>query len=156
MKSLSVILTAALLCAVVFSINSAYAGSDAEIVAMVEKAAAMFKEKGKDYTLKVIGSLEGPFRKQEMYVFAVAFDGTTLAHPVNKGLEGKNVLDMKDAKGKLFMQEFIKVAKDPGSGWVEYSWLRHGEKDPTPKRSYILKVPGENIFVGGGVYDKKQ
>jgi cytochrome c len=137
------------------AVGAAFAGSDAEIVSMVEKAAAMFKEKGKDYTLKVIGSQDGPFRKQEMYVFAVSFDGLTLAHPVNKELEGKNVLDLKDAKGKAFMQEFIKTAKDPGSGWVDYLWVRHGEKDPTPKRAYILKVPSEDIFVGGGVYDKK-
>jgi signal transduction histidine kinase len=127
---------------------------DAEMVAMVEKAAAMFKEKGKDYTVKLIGSLEGPFRKGELYVFCMTTKGLMLAHPVNKNLEGTDVSEFKDPTGKLYVKEFIKTATGPGSGWVDYLWQRHGEKEHSPKRAYVLKVPGEDILVAGGVYEK--
>lgn len=153
MKSLRAIIVAGVLASALASVL-AIAGSDAEIVALVEKAAAMFKEKGRDYTLKVIGTQDGPFRQKEMYVFAASMDGMLLSHPVNKSLEGKSQLDLKDAKGKYFGRELLKTCQEAGSGWVEYHWIRHGEKEPTLKRTYVLKVPGENICVAGGVYEK--
>lgn len=153
MKSLRSIILAGLLAAALSSIL-AVAGNDAEIVAMVEKAAAMFKEKGQDYTLKVIGTQDGPFRRKEMYVFAAGLDGILLAHPVNKALVGKSQLELKDAKGKYFGRELLKICEEKGSGWVEYYWIRHGEKEGTLKRTYVLRVPGEQICVAGGVYDK--
>jgi cytochrome c len=152
-RSVTVITVTAVLIAA-FAASAAFAGSEAEIVAMVEKAAAMFKDKGKDYTLKVIGTQDGPFRQKEMYVYAASLDGILLAHPVNQNLVGKSQLDLKDAKGKFFGRELLRVAKEQGSGWVEYYWLRHGEKEPTLKKTYVLKVPGEDIAVAGGVYEK--
>jgi methyl-accepting chemotaxis protein len=153
MKSVGAIIMSVILMATLCT-SAAFAGSEEEVVALVEKAVAMFKEKGKDYTLKVIGTLDGPFRKKEMYVYAASLDGILLAHPVNKDLVGKSQLGLKDAKGKLFGQELLKVAQEKGSGWVEYYWLRHGEKEPTLKKTYVLKVPGEDIAVAGGIYEK--
>ena len=120
---------------------------------LLNKAVSTIKEKGKDYTLKLINS-RGPFAKGELYVFALNMDNVLVAHPYNKKIVGKNLHNLKDTKGKLFVQEFKKVAQDPGSGWVEYYWLRHGEKDGTLKRSYIKKVPGEDIYLGAGYYIK--
>jgi cytochrome c len=137
-----------------FSVAMASKAKESQVETLVEKAAQTFKEKGKDYTLRLLNASRGPFRKKELYVFAVSMDGKTLSHPTNKKLRGKDVWNLKGAKGKLFIQEFVKVAKDPGSGWVDYWWLRHGEKEPTLKRSYILKVPGEDILVGCGYYIK--
>lgn len=121
---------------------------------LVDKAVASFQEKGKDYTIKLLNTMTGPFRKGPIYVFAVSMDGVTLSHPTNKKLRNMNVLKLKGTKGKEFIKEFIKVANDPGSGWVEYYWKRHGEKDGTLKRSYIRKVPGQDILVGAGYYIK--
>ncbi|MFC1836193.1 cache domain-containing protein [Thermodesulfobacteriota bacterium] len=125
-----------------------------QIKSLVDKAAATFKEKGRDYTLKLIGTISGPFRKGELYVFAVSTDNLMLAHPANRKLVGKDMTDFKGAKGKQLFKEFNKVAMEQGSGWVEYYWLRHGEQEPTLKRSYIKKVPDEDIYVGGGYYIK--
>ena len=36
------------------------------------------------------------------------------------------IIDYKDTTGKLFVQEYIKVAKTKGEGWVEYMY-------PTPE-----------------------
>jgi len=46
------------------------------------------------------------------------------------------VIYFKDAKGKPFITEFIELAKENEALWVEYWWLRHGEKEPTPKKAY--------------------
>jgi cytochrome c len=33
---------------------------------------------------------------------------------------GKDILDMKDADGKAFVQEIISIAKSKGKGWQNY------------------------------------
>jgi len=37
-------------------------------------------------------------------------------------LIGKNLAELKDAEGKLFVQKMIEVAKKEGKGWVDYQW----------------------------------
>ena len=139
---------------VVFTSFSVACADEAAIVQdLVNKAAATFAAKGKDYALKLINA-RGPFAKGALYVFAVNMDNVLVAHPYNKKIVGKHLGNMKDARGKLFVQAFNKVARDPGEGWVEYHWRRHGEKDGTLKRSYIKRIPGEDIFLGAGYYIK--
>ena len=127
------------------------ADNEEAAVRLVKKAAATFSEKSTDYTLKLLNTM-GTFREGPVYVFAVSFDGMVLAHPANRKLVGKKLLDFKDTKGKEFVKEFTAVAKDPGAGWVEYSWRRHGEKEGTLKRTYIMRVPGKDFYVGAGYY----
>lgn len=55
-------------------------------------------------------------------------------------------------KGKLFIQEMVAKAKDPGYRWVEYYWKRHGEKQGTLKRAYTLGMPNENLYLAAGYY----
>ncbi len=131
-----------------------YAGEAREVKSLVEKAASAFQEKGKDYTLKLLNASAGPFKKKHFYVISLDFAGNVLATSANRKLVGKNVLNLKDSEGKLFCKEMIQVAKDPGSGWVEYRWKRHGEKDPTMKRTFVMRVPGDDTLVASGYYVK--
>ncbi len=135
-------------------LTARYQAREREVIALVEKAAATFREKGKDYTIKLLNAESGPFMKGEVYVFSMNFGGVYLSYPTNKALQGALALNLKDPEGKTFIQDFIKIAKERGSGWVEYWWIRHGETVPTLKRAYILKVPGEDILVGAGYYLK--
>lgn len=123
-------------------------GDAKEVVEMVDLAISKFQEKGKDYALKVLNASMGPFRRGSLYVFAADFNGVNLAHPAKRDLVGKNAWNLKGAKGKYLVQEMIKVAKDPGEGWVEYWWNRTGEKEPVLKRGYVKRVPGEDIWLG--------
>lgn len=130
-------------------------GQAAVVKNLVEKAAASFASKGKEKTFALINSMTGPFRKGEIYVYAADMENVVLAHPANRKLVGKNMTYMKDAKGRPFVEELHAVATGPvGAGWVEYWWLRHGEKEPTLKRAFIMKVPGEDIMVAAGYYIK--
>ncbi len=125
-----------------------------EVQTLVDKAAALFQEKGKDYALKLLNASSGPFRKKEFYIFGTDFNGVVVVQPVNVSMRGKNILQAKGTKGKLFVQEMIAIAKDPGSGWLEYYWKRTNEDAGTLKRSYVKRVPGEDMYVGCGYYVK--
>ncbi|PYU91824.1 MAG: sodium:calcium antiporter [Acidobacteria bacterium] len=137
----------------VFSADPSQSKEAKQIVALVEKAAALTEGKGKAAfpEFKEKGS---EWLRGETYIFIADMNGTILIHPANPELETKSILDMKDANGKAFMREFIETAKK-GSGWVDYMWPKPGEKKPSKKLSYIkqAKMPnGETILVGAGIY----
>ncbi len=93
-------------------------------------------------------------RKGALYAFAVNFKGQMLSHPTQDDLRAKDTWELQDAKGKFIIQEFIKIAKDQSHGWSDYLWIRVGETEPTVKRTYIKRVPGEDILVASGFYVK--
>ena len=127
-----------------------------EIVALVDKAAALTESKGKS-AFPEFKKKNSDWLKGDTYIFIADMSGTLLMHPANPELETKNILDLKDANGKVFMREFIETAKTKGSGWVDYVWPKPGEKNPSKKHSYIkrAKMPnGEMVLVGAGIYMK--
>jgi cytochrome c len=145
----------ALVAIITLLICPAYAqGTDQVAVALVDKALDLFKTQGKDQALKVCGASAGPLRKGSLYVFVANFKGHIVAHPVQEELRGQDVWELQDAKGKFITQEFIKIAKEQGQGWSEYWWLRINETSPTLKKTYIKRVPGEDLYVGCGYYVK--
>jgi signal transduction histidine kinase len=132
----------------------AYAGDTDVVVELVDKAVEMFSVKGKDQALKVVNASAGPLRKGSLYVFAVDFKGRFVGHPVQADLRGQDGWELQDAKGKFITQDFIKIATEQGQGWSEYWWLRVNEPSPTLKKTYIKRVPGEDLLVGAGFYVK--
>ncbi len=91
---------------------------------------------------------------QEPYIFVYNLYGVIIAHPNNPNLIGKNLVGLKDVKGNLFAQEFVEIAKTKGKGWSEYWWNKMGEKTPSHKVSYIMRVPNREMFVGAGIYEE--
>jgi len=61
------------------------------------------------------------------------------------------VINFKDKDGKEITKEFIKVVKEKGSGWIDYKFPKPGEKNPSVKSTYVLKVD-ENYYVAAGYY----
>jgi signal transduction histidine kinase len=45
----------------------------------------------------------------------------------------------------------IKVANDPGMGWVDYNWPYPGTDEVKQKTSYIIKTE-KGFFCGVGAY----
>lgn len=139
-----------------FSADAPQSKEAKQIVALVDKAAALTESKGKTAfpEFKKKGSA---WLKGETYIFIADMNGTILMHPANPELETKSILDMKDANGKAFMREFIETAKAKGSGWVDYMWPKPGEKSPSKKLGYVKRATmpsGEMVVVGAGIYVK--
>ena len=123
---------------------------DAQVKALVEQGLAMVKQQGKDTTLKAINDLKGPFVKGELYLFANSMKNIVLASgsPYSKPLIGKDVSNLK------MVLQMAEIAKKQGAGWLEYSWPKPREDTPTPKKSYVMRVPGQDFYIGCGYYLK--
>lgn len=125
-----------------------------QIEALVDKAAALIESKGKD-AFAEFRKKDSEWHRGDTYIFVDSMDGTVLVLPASPDLEGENIINMKDANGKLFMQEFAETAKTKGSGWVDYMWPKPGEDKPSDKMSYIKRAvmpDGDIVIVGAGIY----
>ncbi|MBF0099709.1 MAG: cache domain-containing protein [Desulfobacterales bacterium] len=123
------------------------------IVNHVNKAVQLVVDKGESEAFKMLTDPNGGWVDGELYVFIYDFGGTIVAH-LNKKLEGKNMLKVKDIKGSSFAAEFIQIAKSTaGEGWCEYWWPKPNEKEASLKASYIKRVPGKELLIGVGTYE---
>jgi hypothetical protein len=152
-KVLSVLVCLTLL--LVFGIGFANAQDKAtkeECIAKCKEAAALIKDIGLEAALAKIQDVKGPFVWKDSYVFVIDFDGKVLAHPVTPNLVGKTMSGLKDVNGKMFVNEYIAVADTAGEGWVDYMWPKPNEKTPSPKTTYVCRVPGLPIMTLAGIY----
>jgi cytochrome c len=123
------------------------------IETLVNQAAALVERRGK--------AAFSEFRKHESewwfgdtYVFAYDQDLNVLLNPAFPKREGTNPRGEKDVNGKAFHEEFLKVARTKGAGWVDYMFPKPGQSQPSRKWSYIKAVnldrtPG---IIGAGFY----
>lgn len=75
-----------------------------------------------------------------------------IMHPFKPDLDGKDMSDYSDPKGKKLFVEFAKVCREKGDGFVDYEWPKPGQEKPSPKLSYVKLVPEWGWIVGSGIY----
>lgn len=127
-------------------------GTKDEAKALANAALVHIKKVGNDQAFKDFTTDKSKWTKNDLYVFVIDTKGNMLAHGANEKLVGKNLLDLKDQNGKLFMHEMTVLAASKGDGWVEYDWTHPVSKKIEGKASYIKAIPGFDGGVGVGVY----
>ncbi|MEA1968721.1 MAG: cache domain-containing protein [Thermodesulfobacteriota bacterium] len=88
------------------------------------------------------------------YYFAVSMDGIEVLYPVNPELEGKNLIDLQDSKGRFVIQNEIKIIKESGEGFVRSYWIKP-DKNPGvqfPQITFIKHFKPLNWYFGTGDY----
>jgi cytochrome c len=121
--------------------------------ALVNKAAALIDSKGK--------AAFAEFRKKDSewfhgstYLFVYDLKANVLLNPAFPQREGTNVTGQKDAKGKLFHDEIIRIAETKESGWVDYMFPKPGQTEPSQKWAYVKKVTVDGVpgLIASGFY----
>ena len=124
------------------------------IVDLVVEAARMLNELGRAGFARLRDDSE-EFVFMDTYVFVVALNGVEYVNPAFPNLEGRNLLDYKDAAGNFLVQEMIDKTEDAANAWVEYYWPRPGSGEAVKKLAYVLRsgVDGETMVIGAGLYE---
>ena len=123
-----------------------------KVVDTVKTAVQLIVEKGAKDAFPLLSDPNGKYVDGDLYVFTYNMDGTIIQH-LRPALVGKNMMNVKDQKGKCLACDFVRIARDEGSGWSQYYWPKPSTNELSVKVSYIMKVPGQEMFVGAGVYD---
>ncbi len=123
------------------------------VVDLVTNAVAAI-EKNDRAAFPLFHDSKGSFIAMDTYIFVIDRNGVDLVNPGFPSLEGRNILDVKDAHGKQPIREMVKVVETSGSGWVDYMWPKPGESVSTQKSAYVSKAKmGDGwVLVGCGVY----
>lgn len=126
-------------------------GTADEAIAMVKKAEAYLKANGKEKAMAEFSNPQGSFRDRDLYVMVYDKTGTNQAHGANAKLIGKNLVDLKDADGKLIVKSFLDTAfAGAGKGWVDYKWPNPVSKAVEAKTTYVQRV--DDLLIGVGIY----
>ncbi len=134
--------TISVACAVILSaflITGLSAQTQDDAVKMVKNAIAFLEKNGKARGLAELSKGNGMFVKGGLYAFAYDMNGTIVAHPKNKKLIGKKLINTPDVDGKMFRKDIVEMAKSKGSGWVDYKYMDFKTKKVTPKTTYLEK-----------------
>ncbi|QRM55729.1 methyl-accepting chemotaxis protein [Sinorhizobium sp. BG8] len=86
------------------------------------------------------------------YFWINDFDARVIMHPLKPEMDGKDQSGMKDPTGKHIFQEFARVAKAEGNGFVDYYWPKPGFEEPVLKYSHVAGFAPWGWVVGTGVY----
>lgn len=92
------------------------------------------------------------FSDNSGYFFVDDMRGNSISLPIRKDLEGTNIYDYKDPKGKYTVREMIDIIKKNGRGFTEYYFTNPLTQTDEKKIVYIEKIEGTDYFIGAGFY----
>ena len=121
-----------------------------EAVAMVKKGLAYVKANGREKGYAEISNKKGQFVDRDLYLVVYGLDGTVFAHGANEKQVGRNLIDLKDIDGKLFVKERVELAQKQPSFWQEYKFTDPVTRKIEPKQMYCERL--EDVVVCGGIY----
>jgi methyl-accepting chemotaxis protein len=73
-------------------------------------------------------------------------------HPIKPDLDGQDLSNFEDRKGKKLFIEMTEVCKDKGEGFVEYWWPKPGKEGDFPKLSFVRLFKPWGWIIGMGAY----
>ena len=123
-----------------------------EVISFVQGAVDYAKTNGKDIALKEFSkNSSSKFIKGELYIFAIDFNGVTLAQPYRPQDIGYSHLDLKDPNEVLFFKNMLNTAKR-GNGTLYYVWPNPAHDNAfETKLTYVEKVD-DTYWIGSGIY----
>jgi len=86
------------------------------------------------------------------YIYIYTTDGVNVLLPTKPALEGKSLIDMKDANGFPLIRDFIEKTAKTGVAISHYVWEKPGSTQPEPKVSYTVRFKPWGWMVGNGIY----
>ncbi len=87
------------------------------------------------------------------YYFATRFNGIEVLFADKPEMEGLNLLNVQDVRGKYIIKDMIKIVKQDGEGFYEYHWTKPKvEGNNYKKISYVKRFEPYDWFIGAGLY----
>ena len=122
--------------------------------AVVSQAQAAIKTHGRGEAEEIIKRQAATVRFDDgNYVWINDMAPNMVMHPIRPDLNGQDLSQNKDPKGKALFVEMVEaVKKGNGEGMVDYWWAKPGEKEPKLKISYVRLLPELGWVFGSGAW----
>ncbi len=121
-----------------------------EARALAGRAAAHLERVGPVRAFQRFMDPGGGFIDRDLYVFVIDTEGLVWVNGGFPELVGSDASGARDSRGRLFVQEMIRLTAEGGEGWVEYEWYNPCTEKIGRKVSYVKRVG--RFIVGVGAY----
>ena len=130
------------------------------LVDTVDAAAKLIREKGL-VAFRELSDRSSMFAYKDIYLFVIDMAGHAIVDPALSGLKiytsadgGRDLIDFRDATGKMTVREMINKMKKGEPGWIHYMWPKPGEVAPSKKIAYLKKVElnGKAYIIGADMF----
>lgn len=135
----------------VLASHLACAETVADAKALQETALNLIKAKGLDAAVKEFNA-GGLWSKGSLYVTVAQFDGMMLAHSQNDKVAGKNMLQIKDVSGKMFVQDAIATVKANGNAQLDLRWGNPVTKQISDAVLVARRIPDHDAYISSMVF----
>jgi len=115
----------------------------------LEKGGQVSREQAQQMARRAVAALR--YDSNE-YFWINDMQPRVVMHPIKPELDGKEVGDMKDARGQLLFRAFVDKVRTSGKGFVDYQWPKPGSERPVDKVSYVQGFEPWGWVLGSGVY----
>ena len=126
-----------------------------ELIGLVEDAVALVETEGVTAACDEFREPGSRWFDDQTYVFVLAMDGRALCHPAQPALEGRDLNEVRDPKGRPILELMLRELETSDEGWVHYQWPRPGERLFRWKTTYVRRAispEGEPVMVSSGRY----
>jgi cytochrome c len=124
-----------------------------EAQAMLDRAVTFLKANKAEAAFAAFNDQQGEFVHDDQYVFAIGIeDGRYRASGASPHLNGMDVRGLKDAAGNPMFESMIDMARNSGSGSVDYVWRNPATNAVESKHTLIQRVG--DVLLGVGYYTK--
>jgi hypothetical protein len=127
-------------------------GSPKDAQALVAKGFVSIKKVGAQKTFDEINAKAPGWVDRDLYVTAYDLNGKCLAQGGNAKMAGKDLIDLRDADGRLFVKERVELARTKGSFWQDYKWTDPVTRKLMAKTTYCERQA--EIILCVGVYKR--
>ncbi len=116
---------------------------------MVSKGATALRAQGWQALVEMTAPRK-TFVDRDLYLTVYDLNGKCKAHGQNPKQVAKNLINIKDPDGKLYVKERVELSKTQKSFWQEYKYTNPVTKLVQTKQAYCEKV--DELLVCGGIY----
>lgn len=127
-----------------------------DLMALVRDAAGLVAAQGVEAACAEFRAEGSRWFGGDRYIFVLGMDGEALCHPARPSLEGQELMELRDPRGKPIVANFVRELESAEDGWVHYHWPRPGSRVFDWKSSYVRRVSGpdgRDLIVGSGRYE---
>ena len=129
-----------------------------ELMAVVREATDLVTGEGVDAACAKFRVKDSRWYQDDDYVFVLGMDGEALCHPARPSLEGRNLMELRDPKGRPIAVLLLRELESSDQGWVHYLWPRPDETVFYWKTSHVRRAKdpsGQELMVASGRYQMK-
>ena len=123
-------------------------------VALVKRAKHLVKTEGVASASARFNSKSGGYHDRDLFIVMTDMNGEVFAHGGEPTIVGTNSFGLIDAKGYAYVKALVKLAAEPGQGWVKYQVRNPATGRPALKNTYMERVEGTGFWVCSGIFSE--